>query len=222
MMKKEAMIATLESVKKNGVTLENYNALQALIDDLQAEIRKENNKRSGAANVEKAANNIIKGVKKNDPSRISLHGAWIGKNGRQYVCDGFRALEIHNPIELEKIPEKAQQLDIEKLFARPDHAERFELPTAAELKSMIAEAKADAKIKCIKKYTVVYACENGPVINADYLMDAIIATGARYLEGTKGTKGKYTSACFLASNDCTAIVCPVNRPVQEIAKCYIA
>lgn len=220
-MKKEAMIATLENVKKNGVTLENYNALQALIDDLKAEIRKENNKRTGAANVEKAANNIIKYVKKNDPSRISLHGAWICKNGRQYVCDGMRALEINSPIQLENIPEKAQPLDIEKLFVKPDHAERFELPTAAELKSMIAEAKADAKVKKIRSPKIVYACENGPVINAEFLMDAIIATGAGYLEGTKGRTGKYTGVCFLASNDCTAIICPVNQPVQEIAKCYI-
>lgn len=220
-MRKEKMIAVLENVKKDGVTIANFAELEAMIADLKAEIRKENNRRAGAAaNIEKAAYNVIKSAKKKDARQI-LHGAWISKNGRQYVCDGFRAIEINNPIELEKIPEKTEPLDIEKMFVMPDHLERFELPTAAELKSMIAETKADAKIKGIKSPKIVYACEDGPLINADFLMDAITATGARYLESYKGRTGKYTGPCFLESSDCTAIICPVNHQPQPIAKCYI-
>ena len=56
------------------------------------------------------------------------------------------------------------------------------MPTVPELKSMIAEAKAAAKMNNVRGAKIIYSLENGPVFNAEYLLNVIMATGADHLE----------------------------------------
>jgi hypothetical protein len=155
-----------------------------MINEIDAEIRKDINKKAGCADLEKAANNIIKLAKKKSPGARHLHGAWIDKNGSQYVCDGHHAIKIFNPISLEVVSVE-NTLNIDQLFDVSDLPERFELPGVAELKSMIKEAKQAAKLAGRKSYSIAIALKNGPVFNADYLLNTIMATDAKYIETQK-------------------------------------
>lgn len=220
-MRKEEMIAVLKDIQQNGVSLKNYSSIKKMIADLEDEVRHDNNKKSGTVSIEKAAKSIIKSGK--EKPQTALHGAFVAKNGRQYVCDGCRAMEIINPIELEKIPDHVMPLDVPKLFEKTDFPECFPLPTAAELKSMIAGAKADAKLACKKNPLIVYGIENGPAINAQYLLDAIQGTGAEYLTTEKNPRSKkYLNPCILKSDECTVLLLPMNidTKLHEKNKCF--
>ena len=210
-MNKNAMLSILKNIQSNNVTIENFQALSDVIADLEKEIRKETNKKTGTTNIQKAAESIIKSAKRNQKSKILLHGSWI-KDGKQYVCDQYRALQIIEPIDLEKIPDKGDPYKCENFFVEPGfYSERFDLPTAAELKNMIAAAKAAGKIS--GKKNIVYCCENGPAINAQYLLDAITATGATFFETEKSRyNGKYVNICVFHSEKCNAIVLPLINP----------
>lgn len=209
-MKKEMMVEILKDVQKNGVTMNNCLELEKMIADLQNEIRTANNKKCGGLSIEKIAKNIIRDAKK--LPKEYFHGAWVYE-GFQYVCDGFRALCIKNQLDLEPVPEKHYNAStsnaLKNLFAEPAETERFQLPTVADLKSMIAEQKAAAKIQHVKDPRIAYFT-GGPAINAQYLLDAITATGATELRTTCGRNGKWINPCFLSSDDCTALVLPVN------------
>lgn len=98
-MNKIELKTLLENIKKNGVTVSNSIVLSDTISRLNDEIMAENNKSAGKTDVAKSANNIIKDAKREYNKQ--LHGSWI-VDGKQYVCDGYRALEILESIELEK------------------------------------------------------------------------------------------------------------------------
>lgn len=211
-MNKNAMLAILKNVQSNNVTVENFQSLSDIITDIEKEIRKETNKKTGSANIQKAAENIIKSAKKNHKAQILLHGSWV-KDGKQYVCDKYRALQILQPLDLEKIPEdKGEPYKCENFFVEPGfYPERFSLPTAVELKNMITAAKAAGKIS--EKKNIVYCCENGPVFNAQYLLDAMTATGATFFETEKSRyNGKYVNVCMFYSEKCNAVVLPLVNP----------
>ena len=219
-MKKENIKALLNDIKLNGLTANNYNEIEKMINEIDAEIRKEINKKVGCADLEKAANNFIKLAKKKSPGARHLHGAWISENGAQYVCDGHHAIKIFKPISLENAPVE-NTMNIDNLFNVSDLPERFELPGVAELKSMIKEAKQAAKLAGRKSYSIAIALENGPVFNADYLLNTIMATGAKYIETQKANKkGKFTSPAFCKSEAAQAIICPINAEPSDKLKCY--
>ena len=219
-MKKENIKALLNDIKLNGLTANNYKEIEKMINEIDAEIRKEINKKAGCADLEKAANNIIKLAKKKSPGARGLHGAWITKSGCQYVCDGHHAIKIYDPIKLEEITVE-NTMNIDQLFNVSDFPERFALPGVAELKSMIKEAKQAAKLAGRKTRGIVLALENGPVFNADYLLNTIMATGAEYIETQKANKqGKYTAPGFCFSDAAAAIICPINSEPKNKMCCY--
>ena len=83
------------------------------------------------------------------------------------------------------------------------------------------EAKQAAKLAGRKSYSIAIALENGPVFNADYLLNTIMATGAKYIETQKANKkGKFTSPAFCKSEAAQAIICPINAEPSDKLKCY--
>ena len=140
-MKKTELVALLENIKACGeVNFLSYGALCQAIEDLNAEIRAENNRLSGSSNIAAAAASILKGGKAS--GNRALSGSWT-VDGKQYVCDGHRIMEILQPIELEPLPDDVKPFDVKKIF--PDlgsNPEVFQLPTYGELKSMLQKARA--------------------------------------------------------------------------------
>lgn len=211
-MKCEEMIALLKIVREE-VTPVKWEMIDNAISELQEEIAVKNNKASGYADLAKIANNIIKQVKKIVPATSAAHGAWIGSDGKQYVTNTYLALRFTNVMELEPIPEKATPFKFEKMFSDKG-SQHYELPTVGEIKSAIAELKAEAKLKGKKKPMFLYHFGNGCYVNAEYLLLCVQATNAIEVT-TKGDKNKFgrvIGPLFLDNEDETveALLLPVN------------
>ena len=216
-MKKAELVALLENIKACGeVNFLSYGALCQAIEDLNAEIRAENNRFSGSANIAAAAASIIKGGKAS--GNLALSGSWT-VDGKQYVCDGYRMMEILQPIELEPLPDDVKPVDVKKIFTGPeDDSEVFPLPTYGELKSMLQKARAAWRLENgRRKARFLFQIENGPALNADYLLDALRATGADTLKTVRNHKGKFVSPCYLESDAARVLLLPINSQVVQTA-----
>lgn len=207
-MNKIELKTLLEDIKKNGVTVSNSIVLSDTISRLNDEIMAENNKSAGKTDVAKSANSIIKDAKR--AYNKQLHGSWIA-DGKQYVCDGCRALEILEPIELEKISDDVQPVDVKPFFDSTLNDEVIQLPSKKELENLIKQAKSEMKNNGYsitgKKFAYKFEC--GAIVNAKYLIDAIVATGCNTCMIRK-TNGKYISPLMFRSDNVNAIVLPIN------------
>ena len=85
---------------------------------------------------------------------------------------------------------------------------------------MIAEAKAAAKMNNVRGAKIIYSLENGPVFNAEYLLNVIMATGADHLETVEKSKfGKYTGPCYIYTDNCDAVISPIVKEPSTKNEC---
>ena len=207
-MTKYEMVARLEMVL-NG----NYNTadVQSVIDALNEEIRADLNKSASKSqkNLLKACKNVLKDAEKYGQGRFD--GSWI-VDGVQYMLDGHRVIINRTPLALKELAPQLKPFDVKKLLAdsEPNFNAQMPLPTLAELESEIKRCKADAKAHGIKKPKVVYAIKfDGSVhkFNAEYLRDAIMATGADHADITRNMP--HYPAMF-RSTDADCFLLPIN------------
>ena len=151
-------------------------ALITLCAALRDDMRTESNKASGKANIEKAMRAIIKNVPEH---QTQLQGAF-DCNGKQAVCDGYRAILLNTPLDLPAPPVPCT-MDIDQFFADARHnaATPLETPSQGELKSYIKITKAENKAKygrSANKKTILWDFGEGhPAVNAAYLLDILTA-----------------------------------------------
>lgn len=149
-------------------------ALITLCAALRDDMRREANKASGKANIDKAMRAIIKNAPEH---KQQLQGAFV-RDGKQYACDGYRAIRLNTPIDLPAPPVPCT-MDIGRLFAEARHnaTTPLETPTLGELKTYIKITKAENKAKYGKnKKTILWDFGEGrPVVNAAYLLDILTA-----------------------------------------------
>lgn len=219
-MTKEAMKVLFQDVLKNGVTVNNYAEIEKAISDLNSEIRKTANKNNGKIDQAKAAEQVIKAAKKTN--NRSLFGAWIAKDGFQYVCDSHMLIRFEKPIELEQIPEGSKAVEIEKCYGIPS-GDELEIPDLSELNTSIKEKKAEAKIKKIKNPRIACVLNNGMIVNAEFLKLAVMATGAKKAETpTKhNINGVIISPLYVHGNGADSMILPVNRTEPAKEKYFI-
>jgi len=156
--------------KTNGGVL----ALIALCAALRDDMRRKANKAEGKANIEKAMRAIIK----NAPEyQKSLQGAII-IDGKQYVCDGYRAIRINTPIDL-PIPPVPCTFDIAGHFAEAqvNAVKPLETPSLGDLKTHIKLKKAENKFNRGKNAPIIMwkFGRDLPSVNAVYLLDILTA-----------------------------------------------
>lgn len=152
----------------------NLGALMAdFIGNIEKDISAETAKKSGRASALKAAERIIKSAK--GQPKTALYGAWLNSSGKQCICDGFRAVRLIQPLELEKIPENILPIDLDNLmkYSETNSGEPLPLPDPAELKTYIKTEKA--RKKAIKDNTppVWSFGDDLPDVNAQYLLDML-------------------------------------------------
>lgn len=182
-------------------------ALITLCAALRDDMRTEANKASGKANIEKAMRSIIKNAPEH---HTQLQGAF-DCNGKQAVCDGFRAIILNTPINLPAPPVPCT-MDIARLFAdaRQNAATPLETPSQGELKSHIKITKAENKAKHGKsanKKTILWDFGEGhPAVNAAYLLDILTAFPDAAI-----TCSTLTAPLYFTDADGEAILSPV-RP----------
>lgn len=212
-MKNERIIALLEALKAENAaqTYGSFVELDNVLEALRAEVRAANNKKSGALNTAKVAEKIAKSAAAS--KRFAWAGLVKGSDNSAYVCDGMRALKIHIPVEVPEVPEKHRNPDtvhtLEKLFGSnaPTVPVSFQLPSAADLKSQIALMKSEKKIHGCKTDKIAYHFAGGPLVNAEYLLEMITATGAERVTTQKSEKW---NACLLfIAEAADGILCPI-------------
>lgn len=154
----------------------------------------------------KNAKKIIRNAKRIAPTYKSIHGAWIEENGRQYVTDTHRILEINNPIELPALDENTTQckcMNIIKQAKRYD-TYRFIIPSLDEMKEQIRILKKNKK----RNQRILLSLGDGCyTVNAEYLFEMSEALGgvdAVYIN----KKSRKTHPLYLESDIGTAYILP--------------
>lgn len=174
-----------------GVTVYENNGipeltLAALLAETRKQIRDEAAKANGTLKPKKGAEKILKSAAKNSPSRPSLQYAHT-KDGIQYVCDGYRIVAYHVPLELPELPSnlKHDVLDFARSIERLTKHEYEPLPlTYAEVKEkyMIHKAKKT-------KQDVYWQTEAGIGYNAAWILEMFEALPDSTVSLAKGLTG---------------------------------
>ena len=157
----------------------------------------------------KNANKIINNAKKMASGNKSLQGAWIEENGKQYVCDSHRILEINNPIEL-PMADTATHIKTYKMIEDAKHGDTYELKI-----SSLEEIKEQMQLLKDKKKNgqriLVSLGKGQPTVNAEYLFQMSEALGGIntvYVNKEKPTK----YPLYMENEIGTALLLPCNNP----------
>lgn len=192
-MTNEKLIAVLETAKAEIATPHTYAQVEETIAALRAELAVKNAKSAGKQDLYKAMLAVIKTAKKESPYKEALHGAWMD-SGKQYVCDGCMLIENSGtPLDLPTLPDDVERMNVQPILrarAEKEYPDALTCPTQAELKSGIAEQKAQAKFQKVKIRSVDYHFGGGHRANAEYLRIAVQATGSTTIHAENRKAGR--------------------------------
>lgn len=234
-MQNDKIIEIITAAKKNidSSTAEKYNAyksstpdalayarsVNALIDALarieyytQEDIKSQAAKSAGRADVKKLLEKVCKSAEKTRPGS-PLSKDVRDADGRQIVCDGYRLYRITEPVELAAEYDGAgadsPAIRIANTIKTSDYTRELPVPTAADLKIIIAEQKAKNKERKCKEPALYDFGDGLPAVNADYLLDVINLYG----ESVKLTAGanNYTMI-YIKGEIGDGLICPVKKP----------
>lgn len=118
-----------------------------------------------------SAYTILKKFIKGIPDyRRDLCGAWIDADGRQCVCDGYRAVRLTVPVDGLKQAETPTPFDLAKVYPTEPQPTTLDLPSPAELRAYIA----DPNSKRTSDGRVLYDFGAGlPLVDAKWLKDMV-------------------------------------------------
>lgn len=192
-MTNEKLIAVLETAKAEIASPHTYAQVEETIASLRAELAVKNAKSAGKQDLYKAMLAVIKTAKKESPYKEALHGAWMD-SGKQYVCDGRMLIENSGtPLDLPTLPDDVERMNVQPILrarAEKEYPDILTCPTQAELKSGIAEQKAQAKFQKVKIRSVDYHFGGGHRANAEYLRIAVQATGSTTIHAENRKAGR--------------------------------
>ena len=200
-MNKERIIATLESIKKSqALTISEYNSVVDIIAEAAAELQHEANKSRGCASLEKPFMNVLKDAIKLSGYDKPLNRA-VKHGGFTWVCDSHRILATAANIDLpENTGDDAERYpkiwDIMTQTETETAGTVQELPTAAEIKQGIKSATERAKLagRKAKDIRPVYRFPDGYAVNARFLLDLVLATGAKTMRYAGAVKPAFAES----------------------------
>lgn len=146
---------------------------------------------------------------------VAYEGAWI-VSGKQYVTDGHRIMKINFPLPLRKLPESttppsAASTSFENT---DDYSDEIPCPSISGLKQTIQESLKNRGLKELNY--IIYQLSEEVQINAEYLLEALIATGAKNCRIKPGV-----SCVLFESEKCAVIVLPVHSTNKfPVGTCY--
>lgn len=148
--------------------------LSNLADDLAAQVRMEYATSRGQGNATKAIVSMLDGAKKCG-TRRALHYAWMDANGRQCVCDGYRAFRLTEALPLEERPDDVgDPMNLDKAFPNLNDYATMPLPSVQEVKAHIALERAEYGRRYSKEAPKVWDFgEYKPAVNSRYLLDLL-------------------------------------------------
>lgn len=156
-----------------------------------------------------AANRIIDSAILN--SIPEVRGSWV-EFGKQYAVDNYRVMENSNILELRPIQNGIEHLKgANDFFIKLSTSDMIvPVPTISELKSLIRDCNVKPNARNTLSY-YVYCFECGLCVNAEYLLDALVATGATELS-TSLNDGKFKEPLFFQSDTVKMAVLPIYAP----------
>jgi hypothetical protein len=192
---------------KNGKNDNAAEILEALKAEAAAEIRREEAKKSGKADRQKAAERVIKNAKKSRyPERLG--GAWITPDGMQNICDSFQAYRLRDPLPLEELPKDVDKVNIDRIVVT-NCGDAVPLPELPELRAYIKEEKARLKAQKDKSAPLWDFGDGLPALNAEFLLTAL-----EILPGCTATAAKAyaeTRAVYFKSDAGEGVILPVKK-----------
>jgi len=224
MMNAEKILATLENARKvyrqEAAPVYYVADLENTIDYVKQCIREKENKAAGRDGIGKAMKRVIKSAMQTGSN--AFHGAWNTKKGFTAVCDGYRVIRTTEPVALKPAPDAINRFDVDPVIEKSAlYSDCIPLPSASELKSMIKITKTGRR-----NATVVYRLAEECFVNADYLYDAIVATGATEARSEKTARDWYNNPLYMRNETTEAIVLPISAGCANhtvaIGNCYIA
>lgn len=186
--------------------------LADLCADLRADIGTQTARKNGKGAAYAAAKRIYKSAAQ--CTNASAHGYWMDSDGRQCLCDGYRAVRLADCYELPKVEEGLRTYDLTKCIPT-DCTERVELPELGELKAAIKIWKVEHPKR--KGYTTPVCRhdfgEGKPEFDAQYLVDMMEAlSGAEaYINPKRGE----LSGIYFKGDAGDGVLLPM-RKVKEV------
>ena len=102
--------------------------------------------------------------------RRDLCGAWLDADGRQCVCDGYRAVRLNVPVDGLKQVETPTPFDLSKVYPTEPQPTTLDLQSSAELRAYIADPNSIST----SDGTILYDFgENLPWVKAKWLKDMV-------------------------------------------------
>lgn len=155
-----------ESVLKDPGLYSRWHPALAPAIEIYCMASEEMNKSKGGS-----AYTILKKFIKGIPDyRRDLCGAWLDSDGRQCVCDGYRAVRLNVPVDGLKQVETPTPFDLDKVYPTEPQPTTLDLPTSSELRAYIA----DPNSKRTSDGKVLYDFGAGlPWVDAKWLKDMV-------------------------------------------------
>ena len=157
-------------------------------------------KKSGSGSRLTAAKRIAQGA-----IRENMHGVWTDAEGRSCICDGYRAVRLHD--HFDSIPVIEPWSGLERVFAEPCHYRRvIDAPAISEVKKTAALHRAAHGKNSVPTYDFG---EGLPQVNAAYLVDMLtILPGAKLYVADYRTE---LSTVYFVSEKGDGILMPVRK-----------
>ena len=159
----------------------------------------------------KACKGMFKYLEKNNKKHIA--GAWVDADGRQCVCDGFRAARLRDP--LPGLPAASQPWEgLGRVFSEPmQYFRAVMLPTAAEVVGVMALQRL--RDPHATRYTYDFG-PGLPRVDASYLLDMMnLFPGVREIRIADGSKCKISPLLWADGHGNSGILLPVRKPKGE-------
>ncbi len=147
--------------------------LASLILAAKKEIMETNARQNGRKEVLAFARFILKQAERSNYPQ--LRGAINDVDDHQYFCDGYMLLRLSEKLDLPPVPDNQPKVNASGMtnWDMSKYTPIEKIPTAGELKAYIAECKVTGKNQT--PYGITWGIENGPRVNAEWLMKALRA-----------------------------------------------
>lgn len=182
------------------------DTLQRLAKDLTDQLRREIAASRGSLNALKAIQAILN---PNEKCRPGLAYPWIDAAGRQCICDGYQAFRLndghHQPLP-ERPENVSDHIDLDKIIpAAPDGMKSLPMPSAAEIKQVIALQRAEYTGKRNSFRALYDFGEHAPTVNAALLLNvATIFPAVKTLYWTT-----LVTPLYFACDDGDGVILPI-------------
>ncbi len=215
-MTKNEVVAILDAIIADETyVVTHMDKIIAARDYMKSLCRTETNKASGAGDVAKVAEAILKaGSKTQYPC---FHGA-VTTDCVQYVSNGNVLLAIDKPIELPELKSNVTKPNYGEVLKRTvGYEKEIDFPSLAELKEGLKQLKAERKASGLKGGHYTYVFDDGYCLDLQYMIWAVSATGV-----TKGVRGdKLNDPSLLVGNGCKMMVLSIRRAIESNERGFV-